>query len=89
MLPQLDAILLDMHLPETDAYDICQALKQDPRLRRIPIIIMTHQLTEDLPQRVRQNGCAGLVVRPFSRKQFGVYLRRIVSGDRPVGNGVH
>ncbi len=89
MSPRLDAILVDMNLPDADAFAICHALRNDPLLAKIPVIAMTSQLSDDLLQRVRQNGFTGLVARPFPRKQFEVYLQRIISGERAVENGTH
>jgi putative two-component system response regulator len=88
MLPRLDAILLDMSLPDADAYAICAELKSDPLLSKIPVIAMTHQRTVELLQAVRKSGFAGLVERPFPRNHFDVYLRRIIS-ERAAGNGSH
>ncbi len=31
-------VLLDVHLPDMSGYDVCRAIKQDPRTARIPIL---------------------------------------------------
>jgi CheY-like chemotaxis protein len=36
-----DAIVLDLFLPHTDGYALVQSIKQHPRLRHIPIILLT------------------------------------------------
>lgn len=36
-----DAIILDLMLPKKNGYDVCAALKQDPRTQHIPIIIFS------------------------------------------------
>lgn len=38
---QPDLILLDIVMPDMDGYEICRALKSDPRTSRIPIIFVT------------------------------------------------
>jgi CheY-like chemotaxis protein len=89
MLPQLDAIMIDLNLPEADAYAICHALKNEPMLANIPVLAMVREHDEELLQQVRLSGFSGLVARPFSRQQFAAYIRRIVNGERSVENGNH
>lgn len=36
-----DLIVLDAMLPNVTGFDICNALKADPKLRRIPVILLT------------------------------------------------
>jgi two-component system, chemotaxis family, response regulator Rcp1 len=36
-----DLILLDLDLPDTDGFDILAAMKGNPKLRQIPIIVFT------------------------------------------------
>jgi len=89
MLPKLDAILLDLNLPDTDAFAICRELKNEPLLAKIPVIALANEHNDDLVQRARHNGFAGFVARPFPRIQFESYLRRIIMGERIAGNGKH
>ena len=42
---QPDAILLDINLPDTTGFGVCQQLKADPRTRSIPVIF--HSATHD------------------------------------------
>ena len=39
--PRPDLILLDLHLPRKDGREVLAEIKQDPSLRRIPVVIMT------------------------------------------------
>jgi CheY-like chemotaxis protein len=36
-----DLILLDLHLPKVDGWQVCRQLKEDPQTAEIPIILIT------------------------------------------------
>ncbi len=39
--PRPDLILLDLNLPRKNGREVLQEVKQDPELRRIPVVVMT------------------------------------------------
>ena len=48
-----DLILLDVNMPGLDGYDVCAAIKSDPRFTSIPVVFLT---SEDDPESVA-TGC--------------------------------
>ena len=38
-----DVIVLDVDLPDLDGYTVCHAIKSDPMLKHIPIIMLTQR----------------------------------------------
>jgi two-component system, chemotaxis family, response regulator Rcp1 len=49
--PRPDLILLDLNLPRMDGREVIEAIKTDPSLRRIPIVVLTtSQAEEDVLQ---------------------------------------
>ena len=38
---ELDLIILDIELPDTNGFEVCKKLKSDPTLADIPVIMMT------------------------------------------------
>ncbi len=44
--PQPDLILLDLNLPKKDGREVLAEIKQDPELRRIPVVVMTTSAAE-------------------------------------------
>ncbi|HAA29572.1 MAG TPA: response regulator [Cyanobacteria bacterium UBA8553] len=45
--PRPDLILLDLNLPGKDGRDILAEIKADPRLKRIPIVVLTLSAAEE------------------------------------------
>ncbi|MEM9004152.1 MAG: EAL domain-containing protein [Cyanobacteria bacterium P01_F01_bin.86] len=60
-----DLILLDVMMPGLDGYETCRRIKQNPRLRAIPIIFMT--VVFDLQSKVKalESGAVDYIVKPF------------------------
>jgi CheY-like chemotaxis protein len=65
--PLPDVILTDLSMPQVDGFELVERLKQDPRLKEIPVVMCT---SSDLPgdrERALALGC-----RAFYEKPLGV-----------------
>ncbi|MBJ6802338.1 response regulator [Geomonas propionica] len=59
-----DLILLDIMMPEMDGYEVCRLLKQDPRLRGIPVIFIS-ALNEEVDEtRGFEMGAVDFITKP-------------------------
>jgi len=45
-VPRPDLILLDLNLPEMDGREVLAAIKSDPDLKRIPVVVLTTSSAE-------------------------------------------
>jgi DNA-binding response OmpR family regulator/two-component sensor histidine kinase len=68
------AITLDIMMPHRDGWSILQALKSDPALRDIPVIILTIVENKGLGFSL---GAADYIVKPFERKDLLERLRAL------------
>ena len=39
--PQPDLVFLDLNIPKIDGHEVLRAMKADPRLRRIPVVVVS------------------------------------------------
>jgi putative two-component system response regulator len=60
-----DLILCDIDLPDIDGFEICRRIKQSPKLRPIPIILMSGRLAEGNEAMALKLGAADFVSKPF------------------------
>ena len=69
--PTPDVILLDLNLPRMDGREVLQAIKGDPDLRRIPVIILSSSKAEVDILKTYDLGANGYIVKPvtFERLQ--------------------
>ncbi len=45
--PRPDLVLLDLNLPKKDGREVLKEIKSDPKLRRIPVVILTTSRAEE------------------------------------------
>ncbi|CUW41704.1 putative Response regulator receiver sensor signal transduction histidine kinase [Magnetospirillum sp. XM-1] len=65
-IPQPDAILLDIMMPDMDGYEVCRRLKADKATTNIPIIFMSAmvQLTDEI--KGLELGAVDYITKPYS-----------------------
>lgn len=61
-----DLILLDIMMPGTDGYTVCNTIKEDPGLANIPVIFLTGKDSKDDQGRSFQVGGDMFIKKPFS-----------------------
>ncbi len=59
-------ILLDLNMPRMDGRETLQALKADPNMRDIPVVVWTTSRSEDDVRRARAAGCDDYIIKPSS-----------------------
>lgn len=62
----LDAILLDMSMPNMDGFVFFEKLRENPATQAIPAILLTAKVLSDDRQRFAQMGVAGVITKPFN-----------------------
>lgn len=76
---QPDLILLDVMMPGTDGYQLCEQLKADPSTRDIPVIFMTALSGLDDKVRAFNVGGADYITKPIQREDLvarvGVHVK--------------
>ena len=74
-----DAIILDVRLPDMDGWEVCRALKADPRIASIPIIILTAAASPTLKQRAAEHGCAAHLLKPCYPEDLTQTVRQVLA----------
>lgn len=74
-----DLVLLDAMMPKRDGFDICQAMRSDPALEGIPIIMLTARSRDVDRQKGMALGATDYVTKPFSTRELIDTVRRYVT----------
>lgn len=62
-----DLILLDIMMPKRSGFEVCRLLKEDPRRRDIPIIMVTALNELGDMERARECGCDDFLSKPVNK----------------------
>ena len=65
-----DVVLLDIMLPARNGYEVCRAIKADPELRSIPVIMLSAKGQEVEVQKGLELGAAAYVTKPFGNAEI-------------------
>ena len=61
-----DLILLDLNMPRKDGREALQEIKADPKLRHIPVVVLTTSKAEEDVLRSYDMGAAGYITKPVT-----------------------
>ena len=65
-----DLILLDIHMPDIDGYEVMEQIKKDEKTTGIPVIFVTAETKPEYEARGRAMGAADYIRKPFSTKKL-------------------
>jgi two-component system chemotaxis response regulator CheY len=62
---KVDMIISDYNMPVMDGLQMVSNIKQDPKLKSIPIFMLTSEATPDLLKQGKELGITGWILKPF------------------------
>ena len=72
---KIDLILLDVNMPEIDGFQVCKALKRDPKTKDIPIIFLTAQTDIEYISKAFEVGGVDYITKPFNGVELKARVR--------------
>lgn len=77
--PKPDLVLLDLNLPRKDGREVLAEMKQDSRLRTIPVVVLTTSEAENDIVRSYELHANCYITKPVGLEQFIAIVREIES----------
>ena len=65
-----DVMLLDIEMPRMDGYELATYMKNDPRLKHVPIIMITSRTGEKHRQRALEIGVERYLGKPYQESDL-------------------
>jgi CheY-like chemotaxis protein len=75
--PVPDIVLLDLNLPRKDGREVLSEMKQDPRLRSIPVVVLTTSEAEQDIVRTYELHANCYITKPVDLEKFIEIIRAI------------
>lgn len=74
---RLDVVLLDLHMPVVDGYQILESIMTslDPARRTLPVIVLTADATPEARRRALTSGAADFITKPFDVVEVALRIR--------------
>jgi two-component system chemotaxis response regulator CheY len=63
---EVAAIVTDLHLPQSDGFDLIRRLRAEPRFARLPIVLISGDSDPLLPTRALAHGADAFFPKPYS-----------------------
>ena len=80
-----DLVLLDVMLVAIDGFQICRVIRQHPRLRHLPIIILSGRETDDDREAGARAGVNAYLTKPFKPQELIAIVREHVAAHAGAG----
>jgi CheY-like chemotaxis protein len=74
----LDAILLDVSMPDLDGFEFVAQIQANAATRSVPIILLTAKTLPSDRQRFAQMEVAGVITKPFNPMTFWTQVAEIL-----------
>ncbi len=72
-----DVIITDVNMPGMNGFDLCEAIRKDPQLANVPVVVLTLHGDEVARERGRQVGASAFLTKPVSPAELKQALRSV------------
>jgi CheY-like chemotaxis protein len=82
---KLDLILLDIHMPRMDGYEVVRHLRKRPDCTEIPIIAVTALAMVGDREKILASGFSGYIAKPLDPETFSTQVQGYLGAAHPAG----
>lgn len=73
-----DFVITDINMPNMNGFEMLENMKQDEKLKGIPVLMITAEASKEDVLRAAQIGAAGYIVKPFSKATLEDKITKII-----------
>lgn len=75
---QIDLVLVDQNMPRLDGIGLTKKLREHPRFKNTPILILTTESSDQMKQAGRAAGATGWLVKPFDPNRLIEVIQKVI-----------
>jgi len=83
-----DLLILDVNMPKLNGYDVCEKIRENKKLKKIPIIMLTVRSREEEEVFGLDIGCDDYITKPFEPTELvarvKTVLKRVYKNNDPA-----
>ena len=79
-MPQVDLVLLDLHLPHEDGFAVLAKIRKDPRTANSRVVAVTSDAHPETMEQAREAGFDGFLGKPIDPDSFPEQITEILQG---------
>jgi DNA-binding response OmpR family regulator len=83
---RFDLIILDVMLPGLDGVTVCRAIRREPHLKDVPILMLTARREEADKVNGLESGADDYLTKPFGVREFVARVRALLRRRRAAAN---
>ena len=73
-----DLVVLDVMMPGLDGFEVCRRMKDDPKLRQVPVLLLSARGREHDLERGLALGAAEYMTKPYSPTDLMLRIRGLL-----------
>jgi CheY-like chemotaxis protein len=73
-----DLMILDLMMPETTGLEVLAALRQDPRFKKLPVVVATAAGSQTYIDRALELGATRCIMKPFMKAEVLQLLKELL-----------
>ena len=74
----IDLVLVDQNMPRLDGLGLTRLLREHPKYKTIPILILTTESSDQMKQAGRNAGATGWLVKPFDPVRLIEVIQKVI-----------
>ena len=75
---KVDMLITDLNMPNMDGIQLIRHVRQDPKLKFVPIVMLTTESQDSKKQEGKNAGATGWIVKPFKPDQLISVVKKVL-----------
>jgi CheY-like chemotaxis protein len=78
-----DVVITDIVMPDKDGFEVCQFIKQHPRLNRVPVVLLSGVVNREVADKAFGVKADELIRKPFQPQDLIARVKRFLAPTTP------